>query len=432
MKGKKQMDRRAFLENMLSAYSLLGLRSLLLGVSPAFLSQRLMANDEGRKFLIFSSDRRGSPVNCNVPGTYIDGLEHPDSAAMAPRNFQLGNVNVRAAAPWASLPASLRSRLHFIHNMTQVNAHPEFIDVLYGHGKIKSASGSGQEMLASLVAQENAQYLGTILDKPLVLGSFLQYKGMTVDRVSPELFQSLFGSQPNAQVAQMMKFRDQAVDSLYSELKETGTPYQKEFLESSMNSRTQARILSEKLSETLGTIPQNDQEAQILVAAAACASGAAPVINIELRFGGDNHGDRGLTAEATQTVQSVAHMGMLHNHLIEFGVADKVTFALQNVFGRQFALNGKGGRNHNNSHSVSILFGSNIKPGVSGGVEKTNDNNGARAMGINSNSGRTNNPDINAGNTLVSSGKTILKACGIPDEVIEKRVQGGKVIKSVV
>lgn len=431
---KRQIHRREFIEQILSAYSFLGLRSLLLGVSPAFLTSRLMANEGDRKFLIFSSEAQGSPLNCNVPGTYgNNGLQHPGDASMSASNFSLGNAQVRAASPWANLPLELRNQLHFIHNRTEVNAHNEFRDVLYGLGRVKNEGGSGSEMIASVVAQENAASLGTIMDRPFVLDSELDYKGSRIRKVSPDLFQSLFGAQGTQAANQMMKFRDQALDSLYADIKEKGTHAQKDFLEDAIKSRQEARALSEKLSEVLGNLPNNEDEAAVLVAAVVCFSGAAPVVNLKLSFGGDNHGDSNLADETSQTVRGTQHLAQLHTYLSDFGITDKVVFALQNTFGRTLRLNPKGGRDHNNLHNVTLLFGANVKPGVSGGIEVIQDERGARAAPFNSDTGRvSNNGDITPATSLVSSIKTIYKACGLPAETIEKRVQGGKIIKNAV
>ncbi|MBQ49465.1 MAG: hypothetical protein CMP10_18950 [Zetaproteobacteria bacterium] len=429
----KSIDRRMFLQQILSAYSCLGLRSFLLGVSPAFLSQRLMADSGERQFLIFSSDVQGSPLNCNVPGAYMNGIDHPTQAAMAPTNFQLGNVNVRAAAPWALLPRQMLSRLHFIHNRTQINAHTEFNDVMYGLGRIKSESGAGAEMIASVVAQENYKTLGTVMEKPIVLDSRLEFKGNQINSVTPRLFQSLFSGQGRTQVTQMMKFRDQAIDTLYADLKEKGTPAQKDFLESAIKSRSQARALSEKLINDLSDLPSDDTEAAILVAAVVCAAGVSPVANIRLGFGSDNHADANLDDEVSETLASIANLSLLQTHLTDFGISDRVTFAIQNAFGRTLRRNAKGGRDHNSQHNVTVVFGPKVKPGVSGGIETVNGANGGRALAFNSQTGRpADNGDITPATSLISSVKTIYKACGLPDEVIEKRAQGGKVIKAAL
>mgnify|MGYP001204267692 CR=1 FL=1 len=426
-------NRRAFLEHILSGYSYLGLRSMLLGVSPAFLSHRLMANDQDRQFLIFSSEAQGSPLNCNVPGTYIAGVDHPDDPAMEPTNFNLGNVRVRAATPWSDLRSDLRGRMHFIHNQTEVNAHNEFSEVLYGLGRVKSETGSGAEMIASVVAQENHQNLGTIIDRPIVLDSTLDFKGNRVRPVTPDLFQALFSTTGNPQVTQMMKFRDQALDTLYADLRKEGTPAQKDFLNAAITSRSQARLLSEKLADALGTLPNNPDEAAVLVAAAICKAGAAPVVNIKMRFGSDNHSDQNLSDEVTETLASIEHLNKLQGHLVDFGVADQVTFALQNCFGRTLKRNRRGGRDHNSRHNVTLLFGPKIKPGVSGGIEVVQNERGAHAVAFNSQTGApSGSGDIQPSMSFVSSIKTIYKACGLPDEIINKRVQGGKLINSVL
>ena len=151
----------------------------------------------------------------------------------------------------------------------------------------------------------------------------------------------------------------------------------------------------------------------------------------------DDHVDvnnRGTGAAGIQAVMDALAM---------MNLSDKVTFATLNVFGRN--LNGldkvmsRGGRDHYGNHSVAVMIGKNIVPGVVGGVVPVSDfgSNGALgASDIDSASGAgVPGGDIPRLETHVAMARTLGAALGIPASVLDPSfVQdaGGKVVAAAL
>ena len=128
--------------------------------------------------------------------------------------------------------------------------------------------------------------------------------------------------------------------------------------------------------------------------------------------------------------------------LIDSGLQDKVTFSTLNVFGRN--LNGisktesRSGRDHYGNHSVAVMIGKNVAPGVTGGVTNVSGgfgNSGSMALGagdIDSASGAlTAGGDVPRAETHVAMARTLGAALGIPQAVMDTSLvqgSGGKVI----
>jgi hypothetical protein len=64
-----------------------------------------------------------------------------------------------------------------------------------------------------------------------------------------------------------------------------------------------------------------------------------------------------------------------------------------------------------------VMFGPHVTPGVLGGLIE--DDRSLRAGPIG---------DVAVDDTLSSAGKTLAKACGVPDETIEERIVGGRAL----
>jgi hypothetical protein len=123
---------------------------------------------------------------------------------------------------------------------------------------------------------------------------------------------------------------------------------------------------------------------------------------------------------------------------------DKVTFATLNVFGRN--LNGisktesRSGRDHYGNHSVAVMIGKNVKPGVYGGVTTVQGGfGGGMALGagdIDSTTGTlTPGGDVPRAETFVSMARTLGGALGIPQTNLESSFvagSGGKAVAAAV
>jgi hypothetical protein len=107
-----------------------------------------------------------------------------------------------------------------------------------------------------------------------------------------------------------------------------------------------------------------------------------------------------------------------------YQMADQVTFATLNVFGRTFYQNTPG-RGQNGGRHVTLAIGQNINPGVYGALS---------ANGNTTNIDPTTGQGVNSGgiallDTLASVGKTLGTAIGVPSSIISPRSQLGKLSK---
>ena len=138
------------------------------------------------------------------------------------------------------------------------------------------------------------------------------------------------------------------------------------------------RALAEQLGTTLNAITADDVNGQALAAAALFSANVTPVVTIHIGFGGDNHTDANLQAEADQHVSGVRGIQQVMNALgtltdaMGVSLTERVTFATMNVFGRNLSgiqkVIDRTGRDHYGNHSVMVMIGKNVKPGVIGGV----------------------------------------------------------------
>ena len=70
--------------------------------------------------------------------------------------------------------------------------------------------------------------------------------------------------------------------------------------------RRRCAQLADQLATTLNAITADDVKGQALAAAALIAANVTPVVTVHIAFGGDNHTDSNLQAEADQHVSGVA------------------------------------------------------------------------------------------------------------------------------
>jgi uncharacterized protein (DUF1501 family) len=213
-------------------------------------------------------------------------------------------------------------------------------------------------------------------------------------------------------------------------LKDRGTKAQKLYLDSLVTSRKQARSLGSDLVDMLGAIKNDGSDGQVIAAVSLIKMNVTPVVTIRLNFGGDNHTDPDLArSEAPQHESGVLAITQLMTQLQMAGLADQVTFAMYNVFGRTLKKNGVAGRDHWGSHHATLMMGKNIKAGVIGGLEPKN--NDYYATTIDSKTGRSGG-DIPFAETLSAMGKTLGAAVGIQAAAMDKYIAGGKVVQGAL
>ncbi|MCA9543500.1 MAG: hypothetical protein KC613_03890 [Myxococcales bacterium] len=418
------------------AVSLL-LRGLATGLPPAFLANPHRAFAQGMglapQTLIFATSQAGDPINCNAPGAYVEGAEHPAEALLPSGNVRLGDARVTGAQAWQTLPNALRQRLAVFHLQTRSVAHPEQPSTLACHGSVKNAAGNGAEMLPSMIAELAAPGLNPLQAEPVPLaGEVITFGGQPLQSVKPSELQALFAER-DAQIADLRGSRDAALDALYRDLQANGTRAQRSFLDRYANSRVQARALGEQLAALLAQLPLDPDDVdgaqdQVVAALALARLRVAPVITLRLPFGGDNHNDSDLSVEAAETTAGVARIGQLWQGLVDAQLQDEVSFALLNVFGRNLVRNAAGGRNHNNEHGVMLAFGAGFRGGVYGGVSLAR---GGLPIDPATGEGRL-DAAIPAAETLEAAAKTVTRGLGHDPEVIENRIRGGRIIDAAL
>lgn len=431
-----RLSRREVLMQSLFGTGYLGLRALATGLPAALFAAPMAANAEGElacldrqaaQFLILSTSVDGDPLNANTPGTYeLPEIVHPAAPQMAPQRFSLGGKQVTAAKPWSTLPQKVLDRTCFFHHATRSAAHPSLPDVL------RLLGGGQAEMLPSLIARYTSGCLGTAQREPLIVGAdaVFSYESRKLPSLKPTVLRDALNG-TGTPLGNLGKVRDQALDKLQEVLKERGTKALRGELEDRTLSRRQAQALGEQLRADLAAIQSDGPEGQVVTAAMMVRLGVAPVVAVRLGFGGDNHFDYGLASETEGTVNGVANIARLMQKLAQYGLADRVTFALINVFGRTLKKRGLCGREHWPNHSTAVLIGKPFRAGVIGGLAPSEGD--FSALPIDSQTGQGSAAgDIPVAESLAALGKTLGRAMGLPAELLNQGIAQGKIVRSAL
>ena len=449
-------NRRNFLR--LGAFSGLGIgiRSAITGLPVSFLLHgRARANELGHRIAILASSSYGEPLNVCGPGTfdpdYAQYFSHPnaqdiDLDEVVGRNINqiqlgveslnvsaevlLGTQSVQMAACFAALSPEMLQHLVWFNYRSGANIHPQFKDVLTCYGEVHGADGRGAEQLPAAIAQETASFLGTTTSDPLVLGrgTFIS-NGASLANYSPTklktLAQSVGQSMGGAENFAVMY--DSFIDEAYQEVRQNGTAQQRRFFDQHAASRQEAADFGSALGQLLVDIEDDSLKSQMRCAAFIAKLRLAPVIMTNMAFGGDNHQDAGLLNETNQTLEMIEALDIYWKTIHEMGIADEVFFANLDVFGRSPKSDGNG-RSHYGDFVSGMMVGTNLQGGAVGGWEVDGK---ARATGINSTTGSSDNADIAASETLSAYYRTIMNAAGVSAERQEVRLPTGTLVSSV-
>lgn len=437
------MHRRDLLKSALAGSGLWALRAAAVGLPLSFVrsplayaadacSPAMLTDPAAPDFLIMSLGPSGDPLNANCPGSYVAGVINNPNPEMAPTSFNLGGRPTRAALPWSTLPPAMAARTAFVHNRTGAIGHNQFQAVTKLFGAVKNEDGRGEETLPSAIATETAAALGTIQAEPVSLSTApLTLRGVPVQQMKPTGLLALFQPKTTT-LTNLAGLRNQTVDALSAQLKATGTKAQRRFLDRYVAGRSQARALGDCLGALLDELPAAAAEAdgaagQVLTAIALFKLNVTPAVSITIPYGGDNHTDPDFTNEMSQTIAGVEALKSMWNKMVEYGIADRVTYASLNCFGRTL-LRANDGRTHNQEHHVMTIIGRRVRGGVYGGLARVGNDFGATAMS--SDGGAT--LDIPADETLQAAAKTLAAAVGVSNARIEQRINGGKKITAAI
>jgi len=435
------IGRREALLSTLFGAGYIGLRALATGLPASILLNPRRALAAGpaagcatttkAQYILLNTSGNGDPINANVPGTYEDPkITHSQDPAMAPTSLTIQGRTYTAAAPWAALPQNVLDRLCFWHLMTNTPVHPKQPDVL----KLMGATQAG-EMLPSILARHLAPCLGTIQSEPISLGASSPSEGLTYGGralpILPALALKATLTSPTGALTNLQPLRDQTLNQLYDLYRNGASPAGRAYIDSLVNSQQQVRNIQQGLLSQLSSIKDNTPPSQVLAALALIQMNVTPVIALHIPFGGDNHRDLGLQTETTQTVAGVATIAGLMTQLASAGLADKVTFASLDVFGRTLGPANTDGRQHNPNHQVSITIGQSFRGGVIGGVGPVGNDYGA--LPIDSQTGRGDpSGDVAPTASLASFGRTLLAGMGVDPAVVSNEIGAGQVIASAL
>jgi hypothetical protein len=431
-------SRRNLILNALVGGGLVGLRALATGLPVGFLThpRRALAADppacadkSRAQFLVLSTSGDGDPVNANVPGTYdFPDIVHAQDPSVAPATFALGGKMVTGAQVWSTLPQNVLDRTCFFHHATFTNSHPNEPKVLRLMGQT-----SRQECIPSIFAKYLAGCLGTIQTEPVSVGagSVLTFEGRALPNVSPTGIRDVLGH-VQGPLANLQNLRDQSLDEMNALLKQSGTSAQRAFVDSCALSRQETRKISDDVLGALSDITSDAADGQIAAAVALIRMNIAPVMAIKIPFGGDNHTDPDLLQkEVPQHQAGVALVAQLMTALAQYGLADRVTFAMLNVFGRTLKIQGTTGRGHWANHHAGIIVSGRTKGSVIGGLVPQNGDYSALPIDSVTGAGAQNG-DIAFSDTLGAFAKTLGATLGIPSDVLDTNITRGKVVPAAL
>lgn len=431
--------RRELLMQALLGGGGLGLRALASGL-PAALLRPAAAQAGGRdaagggtdpaaQFLILSTSSAGDPVNANAPGTYEHPeIEHSADPRMAPAALRLGQSQVIAAAPWAGLPQEVLDRTMFFHHSTLAQSHPQ-------NPRVLELGGPAGESAPALFARYLGPRLGTAQDRPILVGAQEQVtcSGQPLPRLGCRELRAALTEGPTP-LDRLAALRDATLDAAHRSLGRGGDRERRTALDQHARSRRETQALADRLLSDLHAIKDNSPAAQVAAAAALVRLGAAPVVCLSIPFGGDNHFDYEFRAECEQTVSGVAHLAALMQKLADYGLRDRASFALLNVFGRTLRRHGRAGRDHWAEHHTAVVIGRPFAPAVIGGVEPYGDDFAAAPI-----CARTGAPAkaaapeaIARAATLPALGKTLGRGLGLPQALLDTAIPSGQVVRAAL
>lgn len=437
----KTFTRRNALTAGLMGVGFAGLRAAATGLPAWFLANPRAASAEDMQcaitttgkaqFLVVSASSAGDAMSCNAPGTYAaPAIIHPTNAEFVSTPIALGTKTVAGAQIWSTLTPAVLARSNFFHHITGGLVHGD-------HPKVMRLMGAttGGEMWPSVYAKHLFKCLGTVQAEPVAVGTggnsleAISFSGRTLSTVSPTQLKQLLTGSATDPVVKLRKLRDTTLDSLNAMFKKDGTKEQIAFLDAMAASQAQVRELAASLATTLNAITNDGVAGQALAAAALIAAKVTPVVTLHIPFGGDNHSDADLYDEWFQhtdhdgSSSGVPGVQAVQDALASQMLTDTTTFATMNVFGRDLSgtakVTARGGRDHFGNHSVMMMIGKNVAPGVTGGCTIISGTvYGASDIDSATGASKASGGDIPRADTHTAAAKTLGIALGIDPSLL--------------
>ncbi|MEO0813740.1 MAG: hypothetical protein AAFY60_12810, partial [Myxococcota bacterium] len=292
-----EFNRRKLLSGSMHSAIALSLRSAITGLPlPFLLSRSVRAQESSAKIMIFASSGQGEGANVNGPGTYEEGLEaqfaHPQVGEadtedvitptvngmslgvgdlQNPAQLMLGDASVTMARAYSALLPETLEHFAWFQHRTNVGIHPQYPSVLKNQGQVRGPDGRGSEEIASAIAQETAELLGTTTRTPFVLGGGnLTHEGAPIARYSPTQAKTLAGSVGNALggTENFGRLYEYFINRTYKDVKANGTAKQIRYLDRHASSRNQAREFGEGLANLLSGINDDSLDSELRAAIA--------------------------------------------------------------------------------------------------------------------------------------------------------------------
>lgn len=450
----KSLSRRDALTAGLVGIGLTGLRAAATGLPAWFLANPRAASAQDMQcaittmgkaqFLVVSASSAGDALSCNAPGTYdAAAIIHPTQAEFVKTNITLGSKTIAGAQIWSTLKADVLARTNFFHHLTGGLVHGD-------HPKVMRLMGNttGGEMWPSIYAKHLFKCLGTVQAEPVAVGTGgnsleqISFSGRTLSTVSPTQLKQLLTGSASDPVVKLRKLRDSTLDSLNTLFKQNGTKEQQAFLDAMAASQAQVRELAASLATTLDAITDDGVAGQALAAAALIAAKVTPVVTLHIPFGADNHTDANLYDEWFQHTDhdgsstGVPGVQAVQDALASLMLTDSATFATMNVFGRDLSgtakVNSRGGRDHFGNHSVMVMIGKNVAPGVTGGcTEISSGVYGASDIDSATGASKASGGDIARADSHTAAAKTLGVALGIDSSLLNADFVDNGMIKYV-
>ena len=237
--------------------------------------------------------------------------------------LQLGGQSYGAALPWADpsvtnstaantgqLSSAVLARTSFFHYRTGTTVHGDQPKVMKLLGDT-----TGGEMVVSAYAKHLSACFGTVQAAPIAVGArgnsseLVSFGGRMLPSISPtQLKQLLTGARDDATAAGALRdLRDSSLTKL-NELREAHLQRRsrRTFLDKLALGQTQVRQLADHARRHAERDQHDNVAGQAQAAAALIAANVTPVVTVHIGFGGDNHTDANLQAEADQHVSGIA------------------------------------------------------------------------------------------------------------------------------